>query len=153
MTEYSFRQASLPDLPLIVEMKLQMFRDAGHFDLLAQDAARLVLADYRLMYEAGTATHFVAGGPTPVAMAGAFLKSDIPFRYFASPTYGFIGDVYTAEGHRQRGLARRLNEMALDWLDARGARMVRLLASAAGRPLYEKLGFVPTDEMARVRAN
>ena len=153
MVDLDLRMASLDDLPWIVEMKLQMFREAGHFDLLAHNAAELVLEDYRRMYQTGAATHFIACGATPVAMAGAFLKSDIPFRYFSNPRYGFIGDVYTVDGFRRRGVARRLNELALQWLDAAGVDMVRLLASVAGRPLYEKLGFVGSDEMVRVRAS
>jgi len=80
-------------------------------------------------------------------MAGAFLKSDIPYRYFSVPQYGFIGDVYTAEGFRRRGLAKHLSELALCWLGSKDVRMVRLLASEAGRPLYEKLGFTASDEM------
>lgn len=150
MNDLTLRAATIDDLPLVVEIKLQMFREAGHFGLLAHNAGALVLEDYRRMYAAGMATHFIASGEAPVAMAGAFLKSDIPFRYFATPAYGFIGDVFTLEGYRRRGLARRLNELALHWLEERGVDMVRLLASAAGRPLYEKLGFVASDEMVRL---
>lgn len=151
MDDLTLRVATIDDLHLVVEMKLQMFRETGHFGLLAHNAGALVLEDYRRMYEAGIATHFIASGDAPVAMAGAFLKSDIPFRYFATPAYGFIGDVFTLEGHRRRGLARRLNELALHWLEQRGVQMIRLLASSAGRPLYEKLGFVASDEMVRLR--
>jgi GNAT superfamily N-acetyltransferase len=50
---------------------------------------------------------------------------------------------------RGQGLARALSEQALDWLRHKGVRMVRLLASEAGRALYTQLGFVPTDEMVR----
>ncbi len=80
-------------------------------------------------------------------MVGPFLKSDLPFRYYKTPTYGFIGDVYTRPGYRGRGYAKRLSQHVLAWLQARGVRMVRLLASEAGRPLYEALGFHPSGEM------
>lgn len=82
-----------------------------------------------------------------MAMVGAFLKSDLPFCYYKTPVYGFIGDVYTRAEYRERGFARSLNEQALAWLKARGVRMVRLLASEAGRPLYDALGFKPSVEM------
>lgn len=153
MTDLTIRSAAIDDLPVIVEMKLQMFREAGHGELLAWNAGELVLEDYRRMYQAGCARHFLACGPAPVAMAGAFLKSDIPFRYFSNPTYGFIGDVYTSAEFRRRGWAQRLNELALEWLRAQNVSMVRLLASAEGRSLYEKLGFVPSDEMVLANAS
>jgi hypothetical protein len=38
-------------------------------------------------------------------------------------------------------------EAALDWGRTHGIRAVILHASSEGRPLYEKLGFRPTNEM------
>lgn len=153
MKALEFRPASVDDLPCIVQMKLAMFREAGHDGLLAPNAEDLVLEDYRSMYASGIAQHFIACSDAAVAMAGAFLKSDVPFRYFVKPTYGFIGDVYTDSTFRRRGLAGRLNKLALDWVASRDVTMVRLLASDAGRPLYERLGFVRSDEMVLVNAS
>jgi GNAT superfamily N-acetyltransferase len=153
MKALEFRRATVVDLPRIVQMKLAMFREAGHDGLLAPNAGELVLEDYRSMYASGIAQHFIACGEATVAMAGAFLKSDIPFRYFVNPTYGFIGDVYTDGSFRRRGLAAHLNKLALDWLASNSVTMVRLLASNAGRPLYERLGFAGSDEMVLVNAS
>jgi GNAT superfamily N-acetyltransferase len=147
------RVATVEDLPRIVQMKLEMFREAGHEGLLARDAGDLVLADYRRLYELGLARHFVAHAGELVGMAGAFLKSDIPFRYFETPTYGFIGDVYTDPGLRRRQVAEHLSRLALDWLWSKEVKMVRLLASDAGRALYEKLGFQTSDEMVLANAS
>jgi len=35
------------------------------------------------------------------------------------------------------------------WATTRGVHWISLHASAEGRPLYEKLGFVPANEMRR----
>jgi hypothetical protein len=40
-------------------------------------------------------------------------------------------------------------ETALDWCSRNGYAEVTLRASDAGRPLYEALGFEPTNEMRR----
>lgn len=143
-----FGVASKDELPRIIDIKWAMFLESGHADLLAPNAKASVLEDYQRLYEANEARHFVtrASGRI-VASVGAFVKSDLPFRYFRSGTYGFIGDVYTEPAFRGRGIATRLNEDALLWLKAEGIQMVRLFASSTGRPLYEKLGFVPADEM------
>jgi predicted GNAT family acetyltransferase len=83
-----------------------------------------------------------------MAMAGGFLKSDLPYRYYKTPRYGFVGDVYTSPAVRNKGLASQLSQMVLDWLKSQGVRHVRLLATPAAWPIYERLGFSTTDEVA-----
>jgi predicted N-acetyltransferase YhbS len=51
--------------------------------------------------------------------------------------------------HRGRGIGTALVRHALDFADGLGARRVRLDATALGRPVYEKLGFVAECELAR----
>ena len=148
MNTFKFGIATIDDLPYIVKLKLAMFFESGHFALLAANAEDVILNDYRHLYTSDKARHFVTRvDGCVVAMAGAFIKSDLPYRYFKSSTYGFIGDVYTKPSFRNRGVATRLNKAALRWLKTQNVEMVRLLASDTGRPLYKKLGFVPTDEM------
>ncbi len=138
----------IEDLPRIVEIKIAMFQEAGHADLLASDAESIVLEDYLRLYKEDLAHHFVArDGKTLVASVGAFVKSDLPFRYFEPPQYGFLGDVYTEKEYRGIGIATRLSTDAINWLKSRKVRVVRLFASEAARPIYESLGFSSTDEM------
>jgi GNAT superfamily N-acetyltransferase len=144
----NIEMATVYDLPRIVEMKISMFREGGHLDLLANDAARIILQDYQSLYEQNLARHFVmcAEGRI-IASAGAFIKSDLPYRYFAKSFYGFIGDVYTEEKVRGRGFATDLTHRAIEWLSQKGVTEIRLLAFDAGRRIYERMGFEATDEM------
>ena len=143
--------ASLEELPPIVEMKIAMFREAGHSNLLADGIEAIVLEDYKRLYGEDDAKHFVARTDERiVAMVGAFVKSDLPFRYFSPDRYGFIGDVYTEFEYRGKSVSTELNKSALEWLKANGIAMVRLLASDAGRPIYERLGFASSDEMVLI---
>jgi ribosomal protein S18 acetylase RimI-like enzyme len=50
-------------------------------------------------------------------------------------------------GWRRRGVAEALMRAILDTLAERGIRRVVLHASDDGRSLYQRLGFVPTNEM------
>lgn len=148
MSNIKYGIANVEDLPRIIEMKMAMFLEAGHGDLLSPNAASIVLADYKTLYEERKARHFVAcADDNVVASVGAFIKTDLPFRYYSLPRYGFIGDVYTDVGFRSRGIASRLNTEALKWFNSVGVKMVRLFASNAARPIYESLGFVYSDEM------
>lgn len=148
MQPFEFRAATAQDLRRVVAMKLAMFEESGHANAFAANASEVIFGDYQRLYVTSEAQHFVAETEgAVVACAGAFLKSDLPFRYFQVPVYGFIGDVFTEPAFRARGIAKALNEKALAWLRLKGVSMVRLLASEAGRPLYAKLGFVASDEM------
>ena len=125
-----------------------MFREFGYDQYLDVNAHEIIGEDYMRMYEASIATHFLAKSDNRiVGMAGAFIKSDIPFRYFSKGHYGFIGDVYTIRKYRNRGISMKLNKEALKWLKDYGVDFVRLLASDAGRPIYERLGFTPGVDM------
>jgi ribosomal protein S18 acetylase RimI-like enzyme len=56
-------------------------------------------------------------------------------------------NVYVEPAWRRRGVADALMRAVLDALAARGIQRVVLHASDEGRRLYERLGFVPTNEM------
>jgi len=60
---------------------------------------------------------------------------------------GNILNVYTEPDSRKQGLARLLMQTALDWCRVNRIRAVILHSSKEGRPLYEKFGFRPTNEM------
>lgn len=151
MNDITFALATTTDIRQLVAMKLTMFAESGHADLLANNAKELIEADYVALYKSERAQHFVAkSGAEIVSCTGAFLKSELPFRYFRQPLQGFIGDVYTYPSYRGRGLASQLARIAMDWLTCHGAPMIRLLASDMGRPIYEKLGFQASDEMVFV---
>lgn len=139
-----YEAASPEDIARIVDLKLDMFREFGYDKHLAKNAREIIIEDYLQMYEENLATHLLAKvDESVVGMAGAFVKSDIPYRYFANSQYGFIGDVYTLPDYRNLGISMKLNEEALSWLKDYGVSSVRLLASDAGRPIYERLGFSP----------
>ena len=55
---------------------------------------------------------------------------------------GWIGGLGVEPGSRRRGIASRLTEAVVSWLRDQGARTLLLQATAQGRPVYEKLGFV-----------
>ncbi len=56
-------------------------------------------------------------------------------------------NVYTERAWRRRGVADALMRELLRWCRGNGIESVVLHASGEGRPLYEKLGFTPTNEM------
>ena len=146
--EVKYDNASPEDIAPIVDMKIEMFREFGYDQYLHENAREIIFEDYSRLYEANLAAHFIAKVDNRiVGIVGAFIKSDIPFRYFSNSHYGFIGDVYTVPAYRNHGISMKLNKEALSWLRDYGVSFVRLLASDAGRPIYERLGFSPDVDM------
>lgn len=58
------------------------------------------------------------------------------------PGLAWIGMMFVDPEYRRRGIATALMNTALGYLRARGVVTVKLDATAAGRPVYESLGFV-----------
>src|SRR5690242_17875638 len=61
----------------------------------------------------------------------------------------WVAMVLVDEALRGRGVGGALMRHALDFLDRRAVRTVRLDATPLGRPLYEKLGFVAEYTLLR----
>jgi GNAT superfamily N-acetyltransferase len=88
-----------------------------------------------------------------IAGAGVQLRRTLPHpthegeRRLVSGRQGIVLNVYTEREWRKQGLARRLMEEVLKWARSSGLETLVLHASGEGRPLYERLGFVQTNEM------
>jgi ribosomal protein S18 acetylase RimI-like enzyme len=61
----------------------------------------------------------------------------------------WIAMVLVEIGARRQGVATALLQHALDFLDEQGMKTVRLDATAAGQPVYKKLGFTPEYRLTR----
>ena len=61
----------------------------------------------------------------------------------------WIAMVLVDKESRGQGIGTKLLKHSLDYLDRRKVKTVRLDATHLGRPIYEKLGFVPEYELAR----
>ncbi len=138
------------DIQTIVRHRRAMFRDMGYHD---EDALEAMSAGFlpwlRCKMEAGEYLGWFALGPDSSVAAGLGLwLMDWPPHMVASGRWrGNILNVYTEPAHRRRGMARALMQVALGWCADHDVDAVILHASPEGRPLYESLGFTPTNEM------
>lgn len=64
---------------------------------------------------------------------------------------GWIAMVLVDESFRHRGIATQLVQHALEYLDGRSVRTVRLDATKYGRPVYERIGFVAEHDFVRLQ--
>jgi GNAT superfamily N-acetyltransferase len=69
------------------------------------------------------------------------------------PSYrrrGYVWGVYVHPDHRGRGLGAALTRAVVERLRASGCTQVHLHAAPLARPVYERLGFAPSNEMRLV---
>ena len=127
-----------------------MFSEMGYHDERALDAMSDAFRPWLIrMMDAGEylAWLAIAADGSVAAGLGLWLMDWPPHMIGPGARRGNILNVYASPQHRRRGLAKRLMETALDWCRSNGIRAVILHASEDGRPLYNALGFKPTNEM------
>ena len=149
MQSIRIRQAGINDAEILIAHRRAMFFEMGHTDEPALDRmtaafrpwllARLATEEY-LAWVAAASDSIVGG-------AGLWLMDWPPHMIGPGARRGNILNVYTDPSRRRQGIARALMEVAVDWCRHHGIRAVILHASDDGRPLYESLGFRPTNEM------
>lgn len=151
------RLATPADAAVLARHRAEMFRDMGdladdHYGPLRAAAEREIAA----WLASGDYVGFVAnphGRPGEiVAGAGIQIRKLLP-----RPLPGHAGfrlgpdaivlNVFTERAWRRRGIAELLMRHVIDWAKAHGIAHLVLHASPDGRALYERLGFVPTNEM------
>ena len=151
MTEgYSIREATAADAETVVRHRREMFFDMGRRDPAVLDEMAKSFRSWlieKMSREEYRAWFAIARDGSIAAGAGLWLMNWPPGLYASEPWRGNILNVYTEREHRRRGLARNLVSAARDWCGTQGIHVVILHASDEGRPLYEALGFQPTNEM------
>jgi len=148
--EFRIREATLADLPHLLHHRRAMFEEMGHSELAVLDGVDKVSRRYleqalrESTYKAWLAeqsgSEVVAGGGIVLAHWPGFPGESLAQR-------AWILNLYTEPHARRCGLATKLLRVMLEWCRAHGLATVSLHASPAGRPLYESLGFQPTNEM------
>jgi GNAT superfamily N-acetyltransferase len=139
-----------------------MFRDIGSLQPIIEAPLRDAAAAH--IREAMAAGEYVAWLAHPVAEpqrivggAGVQLRRLLPRPEEGATRVlmgreGIVLNVYVEHDYRRRGVARRLMETIMSWTARTDIVRLVLHASDEGRPLYERMGFKPTNEMRYVGA-
>ncbi len=143
------REARTDELAVAARHYLGMRREVGWDDAELDDDWQ---AKFVTTYERGARDrelrYFIAEtGGAVVGSALAIIRRSLSDGYLRSKPSGYLANVYVERDHRRAGIARALTAAAIDWLRSLGCGVVRLQASASGRPLYESMGFTSSMEM------
>lgn len=128
MANVQLRSMRLDDIPVAMRLK-----DAAGWNQTEADWRRLITASPQGCFVAASQDS-VVGTVTTITYAGCV---------------SWVGMVLVDSQHRGQGIGTALLKHAIAYLDAEGVASIKLDATPAGRPLYEKLGFVPEYELER----
>lgn len=108
---------------LTMQLQRYFFEEINHslFVYLAQDGDHIISSAFLLVQEKPANPHFLSGKT------------------------GLVLNVYTKPEYRGHGYAGRLLTNLLTDAKSMGLSYVELSATLCGRPLYEKLGFLPVE--------
>jgi GNAT superfamily N-acetyltransferase len=151
--EITIRQAAPSESAIVLHHRRSMFRDMGEGTVEELDRMVEVASPWLARALAdGSYHHWLAlDASGHVCGGGGVLLSPWPANPKDPCTQrAVILNVYTEPEFRKRGIGRQIMMAIMAWVKEQGLRSINLHASSEGRPLYEKLGFEPTNEM-RVR--
>lgn len=144
------RRADASDAPLLARHRVEMFVDMGSLAAGSEIAAAIRAASERMFaasIPAGEWTAWIAEDAAGALGGGAaILRPALPNPLCpAGGTMAYLLNFYTEPQARRRGVATALLRTCLLWCRERRVVRIGLHASAAGRRVYERLGFVPRD--------
>lgn len=148
------REAVAGDVPLVATLRIRFLEEVrGQRPSALADALGSPTRDYVERKQAGgelrTWLAEAADGPVGVV---SLLVSEVP----PSPDDprrldGYVLNMWVRRDQRGRGVGRALLSALLAGAASSGLRRVNLLATEAGRPLYESLGFAPNPDVLELR--
>lgn len=146
-----YKKADMADIDFLTKTRIQVLRAANKL----RDSADLSVVEkesyryYQNTLNNGTHIAYLVFDDDVFVGTGA-----VSF-YTVMPTYhnpkgekAYIMNMYTHPEYRRKGIAYKTLELLVSEAKARNISYISLEATEAGRPLYEKFGFVQmTDEM------
>jgi GNAT superfamily N-acetyltransferase len=145
----TIREGTVTDIPEIVRQRRRMCEDMNYTDEYALSTMAALTADYLTKaIPEGSFRSWLACDSGRAVGGGAVVIIPWPSHaYDLDCRRVTILNVYTEPEYRRRGIARQIMETIIAWCKQEGFARVSLHASEHGRPLYESLGFVDSNEM------
>lgn len=139
------------DIELICRHRAEMFAEAGRTAAAISEMAEPFQTWLRPRLEDGRYFGFIAKLDGRAVGGVGLMELDWPPHpsHPSDDRRGYVLNVFVEPVHRGKGIARRLMQAADEEFARRQLGYVVLHATSAGRPLYDRLGWLGTSEMAK----
>lgn len=158
--QFTIRLATIDDVDIIADHRARMFDEMGDVQPGTFEALRARSGErLREFFNRGEYIGWLAisvGRPDLiVGGAGVQLREVLPHPIYQGENRGGVAkgrhaiviNVFTEPEWRRQGIAEVLMQRIIEWAQVEQLDSLVLHASEAGRSLYERLGFVRTNEM------
>ena len=149
--DITYRKAAISDIGLLTKTRIEVLRAANRLpdDTDMADVEKQSRAYYETALRDGTHTAYLAfDGDRWVGAGGISYYRVMPTYHNPSGNKAYIMNMYTRPEYRRLGIASRTLDLLVEDARLKQISFISLEATAMGRPLYEKYGFVPmNDEM------
>jgi|GEM_PF-214077 len=152
--EYTWKRAELKDLDELVETRITVLRAANKLsDDEDMDEVRRQTEKYYLkaLVCDEHIAYLVYDGDKFIGAGGVSFYEVMPTYHNPSGKKAYVMNMYTDPEYRRQGIAYKTLDKLVGEANALGVTAISLEATEAGRPLYEKYGFIKmNDEMELV---
>ena len=146
-----YKRATIEDIDVLTETRVEVLRSANKLskDVDMSEVKKQSYAYYkRALCDDTHIAYLVFDGERFVGCGGVSFFHVMPTYHNVSGNKAYIMNIYTEPAYRRRGIAYRILDLLVNDIRSKGVIAVSLEATEAGRPLYEKYGFVKmNDEM------
>lgn len=146
-----YKKATIEDIDILTETRIEVLRAANK---LARDTdmSEVKKQSYHYYKKAlcdGThIAYLIFDGSRFIGAGGVSFFQVMPTYHNPSGKKAYIMNMYTKPEYRRKGIAYKTLDMLIRDSKSKGITAISLEATAMGRPLYEKYGFVKmNDEM------
>ena len=142
-----YKKLTENELDTFIQMRINQLREEG-----ATEDIDLVpnLKDYykRHMSDGTFVSWLAMDGDEIIGTSGMSFVEKPPYFGCPSGRIGLLSSMFTNPNYRRKGIATKMLDLLVRDAKEHGITAISLEATAMGRPLYEKYGFIPmTSEM------
>ena len=148
MLNLTEQKATLAELELLVAVRCRVLRAANQLpeDTPLPEVESQTRTYYQKAFAENTHTAYLLWDGETLAGTGAVSYFQVmPTVHNPTGRKAYLMNLYTAPQYRRQGIATRILTRLVEDAHRRGVTAISLEATAMGRPLYEKFGFVPME--------
>ena len=148
---FLYKRATLEDIDILTKTRIEVLRAANQLsdDIDMSEVERESYNYYqKALDDDSHVAYLIFAGDRVVGAGGVSFFQVMPTYHNPSGKKAYIMNMYTHPDYRRMGIAYKTLDMLISDTKCRGITSISLEATAMGRPLYEKYGFVNmNDEM------
>lgn len=144
----SYKKATLEDIDVLTETRIEVLRAANKLSDDA-DMTEVEKQSYnyyqRAICDGSHIAYLVFDGSRFIGAGGVSFFQVMPTYHNPSGYKAYIMNMYTNPEYRRQGIAYKTLDMLIREAKSLGITAISLEATDLGRPLYEKYGFVKSN--------